>query len=82
MPPKLIILGAGQGTRLRPLTNDRPKCMVEFQGRSLIEHQLIAARSIGVTDIHVVLGYRHDQVQFPALKKHVPTQPFEHYRNG
>ena len=71
MPTQLIILAAGQGTRLRPLTDDRPKCMVELRGKPLIEHQLDAANVVGITDVHAVLGYRHDQVQFPNLTKHI-----------
>ncbi len=71
MSVKLIVLAAGQGTRLRPLTDDRPKCMVELRGTPLVEHQLASARQAGVTSIHVVLGYRHDMVDFPNITKHV-----------
>lgn len=59
---KALILAAGQGTRLRPLTDDRPKCMVELAGRSLIERQAATLRRAGVTDITVVSGYRADQI--------------------
>lgn len=71
MAPRLIILAAGQGTRLRPLTDEVPKCMVELEGKSILEHQLIAARAAGVSDIHVVLGYRHEAVRFPGITKHI-----------
>lgn len=56
---KVIILAAGQGTRLRPLTDDRPKCMVEVNGRSIIERQLGAMRACGIKDenITIVCGY-------------------------
>ena len=45
---KAIILAAGQGTRLKPLTDDRPKCMVEVNGRSIIERQLDIMRACGI----------------------------------
>lgn len=56
---KVIILAAGQGTRLRPLTDDRPKCMVEVNGKSIIERQLETMRICGIKDedITIVAGY-------------------------
>lgn len=59
---KVIILAAGQGTRLRPLTDDRPKCMVEVNGRSIIERQLDTIYSCGIQDedITIICGYRSD----------------------
>lgn len=59
---KVIILAAGQGTRLRPLTDDRPKCMVEVNGKSIIERQLDTMRACGIKDedITIVCGYRSD----------------------
>ncbi|MDG2012103.1 MAG: phosphocholine cytidylyltransferase family protein [Pirellulaceae bacterium] len=71
MSLKLIVLAAGQGTRLRPLTDDRPKCMVDLQGTPILEHQLKAARSLGITDVHAVVGYRHDRIPFTDITKHV-----------
>lgn len=62
---KVIILAAGQGTRLRPLTDDRPKCMVEINGRSILERQLDTMRACGIqdSDITIVAGYRGDVLQ-------------------
>ena len=59
---KVIILAAGQGTRLRPLTDNCPKCMVEVNGKSIIERQLDTMRSCGIkeNDITVVAGYCSD----------------------
>lgn len=59
---KIIILAAGQGSRLRPLTDDRPKCMVEVNGQSIIERQLDTMRSCGIKDedITIVAGYCND----------------------
>lgn len=59
---RLIILAAGMGARLRPLTDDRPKCAVELSGRPLIEWQLAAAREAGVDEVVVVRGYRGDRL--------------------
>ena len=59
---KVIILAAGQGTRLRPLTDHCPKCMVEVNGKSIIERQLDTMHSCGIEDkdITIVAGYRND----------------------
>lgn len=59
---KVIILAAGQGTRLRPLTDNKPKCMVAINGRSIIERQLDTMHSCGIndSDITMIAGYRSD----------------------
>ena len=63
---RALILAAGQGTRLRPLTEDRPKCLVSLLGKTLLERQIAVLEQAGVTDIHVVAGYRADQIQAVA----------------
>ena len=68
---KAIILAAGQGTRLRPLTDDKPKCLVELAGKPLLEHQLATLRVGGVDDIYIVGGYRADQLQRPGITLHI-----------
>ena len=65
---KAIILAAGQGTRLRPLTDDRPKCLVEYRGKAILDYILESLRTCGVNDIVVVKGYRHDTLQRPGLR--------------
>jgi choline kinase len=60
---KAIILAAGSSSRLRPLTADRPKCLLEVGGRTLMQHQLDALGRCGVTDVVVVVGFRGDQVR-------------------
>lgn len=57
---RVIILAAGQGTRLRPFTDDRPKCLVELNGRPLLHRQLEMLRAAGLTEIALVGGYRAD----------------------
>lgn len=62
---KVIILAAGQGTRLRPLTDDRPKCMVEIKGKSIVQRQVETMKAVGIKeeDIYIVTGYRGDQLR-------------------
>ncbi|MEZ3422372.1 MAG: phosphocholine cytidylyltransferase family protein [Lachnospiraceae bacterium] len=59
---KVIILAAGQGTRLRPLTDNCPKCMVEVNGKSIIKRQLNTMYSCGIkeNDITIVSGYKSE----------------------
>ena len=47
---KAFILAAGEGTRLRPLTLDRPKCLVELKGKPLLQYQIDALRATGIHD--------------------------------
>ena len=65
---KLIILGAGEGTRLRPLTNNCPKCMIKFIGKSLLEHQITTARNCGIDKIIVVKGFLGNTIQIPNIR--------------
>lgn len=64
---KALILAAGEGTRLRPYTLDRPKCLVEVEGLSLLDRQLAVLRSEGVTDITLIGGYRSEMLKRPGL---------------
>lgn len=65
---KAIILAAGSGTRLLPLTNDKPKCMVKLFGKNLLERQIEVFREIGITDISVVTGYKKELIVFDDIK--------------
>lgn len=66
---KVIILAAGQGTRLRPLTDDRPKCMVELKGKPLLHHQLEVLKKCGVSDQDIALaaGYLQEKLVAPGI---------------
>jgi len=55
---KAIILAAGEGKRLRPFTNDRPKCMVEINGVSLLDRQISIIKSCGIEEIIIIGGYK------------------------
>jgi choline kinase len=60
---KAVILSAGQGKRLLPLTADCPKCVLPVQGRTLIEWQIDELAECGIDQVTVVLGYRADKVE-------------------
>ncbi len=57
---KAIILAAGRGSRMKDLTDERPKCLVELRGKPLLEWQLAALREAGISDIGLVTGYRRE----------------------
>ncbi|MEM3980132.1 MAG: nucleotidyltransferase family protein [Ignisphaera sp.] len=59
---KAVILAGGYGKRLRPLTEDRPKSMVEVCGKPLAEWQIIWLKSFGITDFVFLLGYAKEKV--------------------
>ena len=60
---KAIILSAGQGSRLLPVTENLPKCLIGFWGKTLIEWQIESLMRNGITDITVVTGFRTEQVE-------------------
>lgn len=57
---KAIILAAGRGSRMKNLTDECPKCLVELRGKSLLEWQLEALRQAGIDEIAIVTGYRRE----------------------
>ncbi len=76
---KAVILAAGLGTRLRPITNEVPKCMVPVNGIWIIDKQIDNLLSNDVKDIYVVDGYKaevlaeHLKTKFPQV--HIVSNP-------
>ena len=64
---KAIILAAGIGSRLMPLTNDRPKCMVKLLDDTLIERQIKIFHSYDINDITIVTGYKNEVIDMPNV---------------
>ena len=64
---KVIILAAGMGSRLMPLTNDRPKCMVKLLDDTLIERQIKIFHSYDINDITIVTGYKNEVIDMPNV---------------
>lgn len=60
---KMIIVAAGQGIRLRPLTNNKPKCMVEYNEKPIIDYILDVAEHCNIKDIAVVNGYKKEVLE-------------------
>ena len=60
---RAIILAAGAGTRLSPLTSNCPKCLVPAGSRVLLDYQIGALRRVGVKDIVLVIGYKAGQIR-------------------
>lgn len=68
---KAIILAAGMGTRLGKYAENLPKCMLEFDGKALIERQVQTLRSCGINNIVIVKGYMPDKIKIPDVKYYV-----------
>jgi L-glutamine-phosphate cytidylyltransferase len=66
---KSIILAAGKGSRLMPLTKNIPKCLVEINGKSIIEHQLSVLKNFNLDEINLITGYRSNKLNYLQCKK-------------
>jgi len=75
--PKVILLVAGEGKRLRPYTLDRPKCMVEIDGISLIDRQLSVLRAEGLDNIVMVGGYKSEMLKREGVKLKLNPRYYE-----
>lgn len=60
---RAMIMGAGQGTRMAPLTDDKPKPMVRFMGKPLIDHALARLVAAGIEDVVVNVHAHADQLE-------------------
>ena len=59
---KAVILAAGQGVRLKPLTNTRPKVMLQVAGKPILHHLLLVLRKAGISDAVIVVRYMKDKI--------------------
>ncbi len=75
--PKVILLVAGEGKRLRPYTLDRPKCMVEVDGISLIDRQLAVLKAEGLNNIVMIGGYKSDMLKREGIKLKLNPRYYE-----
>ncbi len=66
---KAIILAAGRGSRMKNLTKDKPKCLLEINGKVLIDMQLESLLLAGISDVGVVTGYRRELIASRVYKE-------------
>ncbi|MFZ3483170.1 sugar phosphate nucleotidyltransferase [Sphingomonas sp. 3-13AW] len=71
---KAVILSAGYGSRLLPLTMEIPKCLVKVEGREILLQQLTALAEAGVREAAIVVGYRHRQVREFVAERALPLR--------
>ena len=68
---KAIILAAGLGTRLRPMTDNTPKALIKVKDKPLVEYQIEFLKEKGIDEIIVVVGYLHEQFDYLKEKYNV-----------
>ena len=68
---KVITLAAGEGTRLRPLTLNNPKCLVELFGKSILQWQIDTFNYFQIKNIIIVKGYLEKKINFPNITYYI-----------
>jgi len=84
-PTKAIVLAGGEGMRLRPLTEHRPKPMLPAADRPILEYVFDSLIEAGVSQFHVVVGYKRERVQShfgPTYRGHPITYHFQENQLG
>ncbi len=64
---KGVIIAAGPSKRLRPLTDDKPKCMLKIYGKPIIQNIIELFRKNGIKDISIISGYKKEKINFPNI---------------
>jgi choline kinase len=59
---KAVILAAGRGTRIRSVHGEHPKCLIEVENTTILDHQLEALSMVGINDVTIVVGYEKEQI--------------------
>ncbi len=75
---KALIIAAGLGSRLKDHTEDLPKCMLDFGGKTLLQRQLDAYKKNGIKNISLIRGYKKEKINYKGIKYFENTD----YRNN
>ena len=65
---KALIIAAGLGSRLKKHTENLPKCMLDFGGKTLLQRQLDSYKKNGIKDISLIRGYKKEKIKKKAIK--------------
>ena len=60
---KAVILAAGRGERLEPLTETMPKCMLPLAGKPILEHIIEEVKKVGIDEITIIIGYKGEEIK-------------------
>ena len=87
---KAVLLSAGEGKRMHPLTYTRPKVMLPVAGKPILEHLLLEFKEAGIKDFLLIIGYHSDTVQeyfgdgkrWGLRRTHMGSNPARRGRSG
>ena len=65
---KCLIVAAGLGSRLKGHTEDKPKCMLDFGGKTLLQRQLYSYKKNGIENISLIRGYKKNKINYKGIK--------------
>ena len=65
---KALIIAAGLGSRLKNHTENLPKCMLDFSGKTLLQRQLASYKECGIKDISLIRGYKKEKINYKEIK--------------
>ena len=78
---KAVILAAGRGTRIRSVHGEHPKCLIEVDNSTILDHQLKALSIVGINDVAIVVGYEKGQVISHVNARRLLTQRIHFIHN-
>jgi L-glutamine-phosphate cytidylyltransferase len=78
---KAVILAAGRGTRIRSVHGEHPKCLIEVDNSTILDHQLDALAMVGINEVAIVVGYEEEQIIAHVNARRLLTQRIHFIEN-